>query len=191
MAGIGINFSISGIQDLQKMQEILKPALFAKALKGGMSYAAKGAKTAAAKEIGARYNIKAARIKQDIRGPQFLDGGATARLVFSRKPPSALSYGGKDTGKGLRMKVLKSEGIKPVTRGFIGTGRIAGLPFRRVNAKGNQPIAFVSGPSIGSIFMGSGDNAQVMQQIVSDRINEQFVKGVERVLSAAARGYGI
>jgi hypothetical protein len=190
MAGVGVNFTIDGLDSIQRMESFLQPALMQKAIRGGINYAAKGATTAAAREIGQRYNLRAARIKQDIRGPRFSDGGETATLIFSRKPPSALAYGGRDTGKGLRMKVLKSEGIKPVTRGFIGKGRIAGLPFRRVNAKGNQPIAFVSGPSIGSIFMGNTSNAQQMQQIVGARINEQFIKGVERVYSAAARGYG-
>jgi hypothetical protein len=191
MAGTSVNFSLTGLDSVRRMQTFLDPQLLEKAARGGMSYAGKAAVTAAAKEIRSRYNIPSARVKQDISGPRISSDGQIATLTFSRKPPSALAYGGKDTGKGLRMKILRSGSLQPVTRGFIAkTGKIAGKPFRRVSSQSGSPIAFVSGPSVGSLFLRQGANAPAMQQAVQERINEQFLKGFDRVISAAARGYG-
>ena len=191
MAGTAVSFELTGLDALRRMQTFLAPDLLEKASKGGMAYAGKAAVTAAAKEIRARYNIPSARVKQDIAGPRISNNGQTATLVFSRKPPSALSYGGKDTGKGLRMKISRGGSLQPVTRGFIAkTGKLAGLPFRRVSSQPGSRLAFVSGPSIGSLFLRQGDQAPAMQMAVQARINEQFLKGFDRVLGAAARGYG-
>jgi len=186
-----LDVQIKGAQDLLKMQDFLNPKTLAKAQRGGISYAAKAAKVAVAKEARARYNIPAARIKQDVTGPSFGPSGTSATLYLSRKPPSALSYGGRDTGRGLTMKVTRGGRAQRVTRGFIPkAGKLAGLPFRRVTTERDSRIAFVSGPSIGSLFVGQADNAEVMQAAVNARINEQFIKGMQRVLDSAARGYG-
>ena len=186
-----LDISNQGAQDLLKLKHYLDPKLLTKAAKGGMSYAAKAAKVAVAKEIRARYNIPSARVKQDVTGPSFSSEGQIATLYLSRKPPSALSYGGKDNGRGLTMKILRGSRAQRVTRGFIPkTGKLQGLPFRRVTKERDSRIAFVSGPSIGSLFAGQADNAEVMQAAVNARINEQFIKGMQRVLDSAARGYG-
>jgi hypothetical protein len=191
MAGTAVSFELTGLDSLRRMQTFLAPDLLEKASKGGMSYAGKAAVTTAAKEVRSHYNIPSARVKQDITGPRISQGGQVATLVFSRKPPSALSYGGKDTGKGLRMKIARGGSLQPVTRGFIAkTGKLAGLPFRRVSSQSGSRLAFVSGPSIGSLFLRQGDQASVMQAAVQARINEQFLKGFDRVVKAAARGYG-
>ena len=186
-----LDVTIEGAKDLLKLQHFLDPKLLAKATRGGITYAAKAAKVAVAKEVRARYNIPAARVKQDVTGPRFSAQGEVATLYFSRKPPSALSYGGKDTGKGLTMKITRGGRAQKVTRGFIiKSGKLQGLPFRRVTSEHGSRIAFVSGPSIGSLFAGEADNAEIMQSVVNARINEQFIKGMKRVLDSAARGYG-
>lgn len=193
MARESVSFDISGLDSLRRMQTFLAPDLLEKASKGGMSYAGKAAVTAAAKEVRSRYNIPSARVKQDIAGPRISQGGQVATLTFSRKPPSALSYGGKDTGKGLRMKVLRGGALQSVTGGFIAkTGKLAGKPFVRTDKPRGTTgaLKFVSGPSIGSLFLRQGDQASVMQAAVQARINEQFLKGFDRVLGAAARGFG-
>lgn len=191
MAGVSVDFKITGLEGLDRMQALFNPKLMDKATRGGMTYAARAAATAAAKEIRGRYNITSARVKQDITGPRFSNGGQTATLVFSRKPPSALQYGGVDRGRGLTMKIMRAGQRVAVTRGFIvKSGRLAGKPFRRVSDQRDSPIAFVSGPSVGSMFLRGGEFAETMQAAVNARINEQFIKGFERVLSSAARGYG-
>ena len=186
-----LDVTIEGAKDLLKLQHFLDPKLLAKATRGGITYAAKAAKVAVAKEVRARYNIPAARVKQDVTGPSFSAQGEVATLYLSRKPPSALSYGGRDTGRGLTMKITRGGRAQRVSRGFlVKTGSLAGLPFRRVTKDRDSRIAFVSGPSIGSLFAGQADNAEVMHAAVQARINEQFIKGMQRVLDSAARGYG-
>lgn len=186
-----LDVDIQGANDLLKMRDFLNPKTLAKAQRGGISYAARAGKVAVAKEIRARYNIPSARIKQDVTGPSFGPGGTSATLYLSRKPPSALSYGGKDAGRGLTMKITRGGRAQRVRRGFIiKSGKLEGLPFRRVTTERDSRIAFVFGPSIGSLFAGQADNAEVMQAAVNARINEQFIKGMQRVLDSAARGYG-
>jgi hypothetical protein len=191
MAGTRLDVTITGAKDLLKLQHFLDPQLLGKATRGGITYAAKAAQVAVAKEVRARYNIPSARVKQDLTGPRFSSRGETATLILSRRPPSALQYGGKDNGKGLTMKVMRGGKAVRVQRGFIArTGKLAGKPFRRITEGSGSKLAFVSGPSIGSIFAGKADNAQTMQAAVQIRINEQFIKGMQRVLDSAARGYG-
>jgi hypothetical protein len=190
MANRLIDIQIEGAESLLKMRDLLNPKLIDKATKGGISYAAKAAKVAVAKEVRARYNIPSARVKQDVTGPRFSNGGQLATIYLSQKPISAISYGGKDTGKGLTMKVFKSVRAKRVQRGFIvKSGRYQGLPFARKD-KERTPIQFVYGPSIGRIFAGDSRFGPELRAAVEARINEQFIKGMQRVLDSAARGYG-
>jgi hypothetical protein len=191
MSNLRLDVQITGAKDLLKLQHFLDPKLMAKAQRGGITYAAKAAKVAVAKEVRGRYNIPSARIKQDVTGPRFGPGGVSATLYLSRKPPSALSYGGRDTGRGLTMKITRGGRAQRVQRGFIvKSGKLAGLPFRRLTNERDSRIGFVSGPSVGSLFAGQADSASVMQAAVQARINEQFIKGMQRVLDSAARGYG-
>ena len=188
---LSLSVTITGAQDLLKLQHYLDPKLLAKAARGGMTYAGKAAKVAVAKEVGARYNLKAARIKADVSGPRFSPGGQTATLILSNKPPSALSYGGRDVGKGLFMRVPRSGRAVRVQRGFIArSGKLQGKPFRRLTDERTSQLAFVSGPSVGRIFGGDSEYGDALRSTVQARINEQFIKGMQRVLDSAARGYG-
>ena len=70
---------------------------------------------------------------------------------------------------------------------FLITGvNGATIPVRSVNGR----LKAVYGPSIGSDIFGRGRYATVIQAEVSQRINEQFITGMQRVLDSAARGYG-
>ena len=171
---------------LTKMQSFVDRKNISSAVKYGIGYASRAARTEAAKQIRARYSLTSTRIKQDIGAPIINPDGSEARLVFNRKPPSALSYGGRDGGRGLTVAVIKGQ-RKPVARGFIGrSGKVQGKPFRRVG-QARTPIDFVSGPSIGSIFAGNSQFGDQIRDQVSNRINEQFSKGFERKLGEKAR----
>jgi hypothetical protein len=192
MAGLRLNLDITGINTLSPLLELTNPKLYAKALKGGVSYAAKAAKTQSGKSVSSRYNIKSARIKQDIKGPYIRNDQAT--LVFSRRPPSAIQYGGKDNGKGLSLSIFKGQRVF-VSRGFImkpgpKAGPKAGKPWQRISADPRSKLRFVYGPSIGAGIFGTGRHAPFIKAEVTARINEQFIKGVQRVLDSATRGYG-
>jgi len=185
------DFKLTGITELLKLKAITDPKLYDKAMRGGLSYAAKSVPPSAAKTIRERYNITSSRIKQDIKGP-FI-AGDNATLVFSRKPPSALQYGGKDPmrpGRGLTVMIERGQ-RKPVARGFIvRSGSLQGKPFQRINNQPNSKLRFVSGPSIGSIVLRDSKHGQLIRTELQLRMNEQFIKGVQRVLDSAARGYG-
>jgi hypothetical protein len=198
---MGVDVTISGIQELSRLQAFLNPALHDKALKGGLSYAAKAAKTSAAKNIRARYNIAAARIKKDITGPSF--SGDRATLRFSRRPPTLAQFGFKPGTRGHQPGLGQGLGWGPATppgkpatalifRGgkrqqYSGTFLLPnGVPVHR---KGNRLIADY-GPSVGSIFAGKSQFGDAIRAETQARINEQFIKGFQRVLDSAARGYG-
>lgn len=205
-----INLTIEGLDQLTRMVAVLSPATFDKAIAGGVSYASKSVPPAVAKGIRADYNLTAARIKQDISGVQFAPDRQSATIRFSRRPPTLTQYGARPgtrstgqrglgrgrgwtaptkPGKPVTATVLRSQGRKPVRGAFIATGNNANrIVLRR--GPGRQQLSSVYGPSIGSIFLGKSQIAQQLQSDVKARINEQFQKGFERSISAAARGFG-
>ena len=200
MAGITIDLQLSGLEPLQNITD---PKLLAKALKGGISYAAKAGKTQAAKSVASRYTIKSARIKQDIKGPFIY--GDTATLLFSRRGPTLNQFsltpgrrGGPQPGLGRGMGWGKpSPKGKPITAKILKEGQrqtyrglfmVNGLPMRYIRAKNKFEVAY--GPSIAGDIFGTGRYATVIKAEMAARMNEQFVTGMQRVLDSAARGYG-
>ena len=181
---------LTGVSGLLKQKAYTDPKLYEKAIRGGVAYASRAVPTAAAKSIRERYNIGSARIKQDIKGP-FI-AGDQATIIFSRKPPSALQYGGKDAmrpSRGLTVMIQRGQ-RKPVARGFIvRSGSLQGKPFQRVSNEPNAKLRFVSGPSIGSIVLRKSAFGQLIRTELQLRMNEQFIKGYQRALDSAARGY--
>jgi hypothetical protein len=190
MAALNLSVEITGLRDLEKLRAFCDPKLLAKATRGGIAYATKAATTAASRQVREHYPLTAGRLRSDIGNPRFFDAGQGATLAFSRRPPSAMQYGGRDNGSGLTMKVFRSGSRQPVARGFIGRGKIAGLPFRRVSDGPGAKLEFVYGPSVGSALLRRGRYAPEMQAALNARINEQFIKGFQRVLDSASRGYG-
>ena len=212
MAGELISVRIEGLEQLRKMLEFTDPKLLAKAQKGGIAYAAKAVPTAAAKSIAARYNLKSARIKQDVRGPFITADGAT--LLFSRRAPTITQFGfkpgsrgGTQPGLGRGMGWGKPNpagrpGSAALLKGqrqnyptvFMAPGRNGiQLPFRQGKgrtASGRRRLVVEYGPSVGSIFDGQSAHGRLIRFEIESRINEQFIAGFPRVLDSAARGYG-
>ena len=201
--------NLEGLGSLQKMQEFLNPKTFDKAQKGGVSYAAKSVKPAVSKGIGAAYNIKAARIKEDISSVRIEQGGMAATIKFSRRAPTLSQFSvrpgtrgkqpglgrgkgwgkPKPAGKPLTAIQLRSTGRTAITGAFQATGNNGNLLVFRRRASGK--LVGLYGPSIGDIFLGprSKIGAQLRADVQA-RIQEQYLTGFQRVLDAAARGYG-
>ena len=204
----GLTMTLEGLSTLQKMQEFLSPKTFEKAQKGGISYAAKSVAPAVSKGIGAAYNIKAARIKQDISSVRIEQGGQSATIRFSRRPPTLSQYSVKPgtrgkqpalgrglgwgaanpAGKPLTAIQLRASGRKLITGAFQAAGNNGNqLVFRRGS---NGKLISLYGPSIGSIFLGQSKIGTQLRSDVQARIQEQYITGFQRVLDSAARGYG-
>jgi len=206
MAGVRFTLELSGMNSFDPLLEFTNPKLYANAVKGGIRYAAKAGVVQAAKSVGQRYSLKAARIKEDIRISSITADQAT--LIFKRRPPTLNQFGlsvGKrggpqpGLGRGKGWGKPKPKG-RPITarifrdgqrQKYPGTFLITGvngatIPVRSVNGR----LKAVYGPSIGSDIFGRGRYATVIQAEVSQRINEQFIAGMQRVLDSAARGYG-
>lgn len=198
MSGFQLRLDLDGADKLSKMAAIFTPALFDRALVGGVAYAAKSVPPAVAKAIGAggRYNMKAAAIKNDIsKQPRFFDGGRSASISMSRKPRTAAQFGGRQTSKGYSFSIIKGE-RQLFTRGFVGRGKLEGLPLYRVRAGseakaagGKSKLDVIHGVSVGSAFMGGSRFADVMQAEVEARMSQQFLTGIDRELARAARGF--
>ena len=206
MAGVRFSLELSGMNSFDPLLEFTNPKLYAKAVKGGIRYAAKAGVVQAAKSVGQRYSLKAARIKEDIRVSSITADQAT--LIFKRRPPTLNQFGlspGKRGGPQPGLGYAKGWG-KPKPKGRPITARIfrdgqrqkypgtflitgvngATIPVRSVNGR----LKAVYGPSIGSDIFGRGRYAGVIQAELSQRINEQFITGMQRVLDSAAKGYG-
>lgn len=156
-----------------------------KAIKAGVRYASRGGKTAIAKNIRAHYSLTSGRIKQDISEPQYRDGGQTAVLRTSRKPPTAMAYKARDVRpKGDTFSVYKGQRTE-VKRGFIAKG----LPFVRTGGS-RYPFKTIVGPSVHAIYSG-GKFAGQIQRDTEQRIEEQLVKGILRSIGGMGRGFGV
>jgi hypothetical protein len=203
-----LSFSVTGVQDLKRLQAFLDPKLYAKATRGGVTYASKAVPPAVAKGISSNYNIGSTRVKQDISRTQFVDGGQAALIGFSRRPPTLAQFkpnpGSRQPqpglgrglgwgrpvkpGKPLTATIIKGKGRQIIPGAFMATGASANrLVLRRT---GNGSLQGVYGPSTGSIFLGNSAIGSQLRSDVQARINEQFIKGYQRVLDSAARGYG-
>jgi hypothetical protein len=202
-----ITARITGMEGLGAMQALLDPKLFAKAEKGGIAYAAKSVPPAVAKGLTASYGISSARVKDGIGKIRIQDAGSTAIIPFSRRSPTLRQYqakpgsrGGSQPGLGqgkgwgkprrkgrpVTALLLRSRGRQSFPSSFFATGEQGNqLVLRR--SKGR--LIGVYGPSIGSAFLGASGPGPQLRADVSTRIQEQFAKGYQRVLDAAARGF--
>lgn len=197
-----LDLQLTGVEDLLKLKAFTDPKLYEKALQGGLKYASGSVPTAAAKSIRQEYTIPSARVKQDIKGP-FIRGDE-ATLIFSRKPPTLVQFGfnpgkrggpqpglgqgkgwgkPKPKGKPASAKILRAGARLSYPNTFLAKG----LPFTRLKT---GKLKVEHGPSTGSIFLGRSQFGDQFRAEVQARMNEQFIKGVQRVLDSAARGYG-
>jgi hypothetical protein len=184
------SFTITGAEKLTLMLEWLDPKVYRGAIWSGLKIAGRGGRTLAAKEVGQRFNLAAARIKQDISDPKLNLNTMSIEYRISQEPISSGSYGYRDTGKGLRGSVTRGGARTPIVRGFQLRKE------RGTNAKGWQrsgnprlPMHIVWGPSIGRIILGpqSTFGDQIVGRIL-ERTQEQFVKGVDSYLTRKGRG---
>ena len=203
----GITLQLEGVRQLDRLIAFTDPKLYNKAIKGGLSYAAKAVPPAVAKGISASYSIKSSRIKQDISSVRIEPDGSAASIRFSRRPPTLTQYGARPgtratgqrglgrgmgwskpakAGRPLTATVLRAQGRKPYPGAFMAGGNFGNrLVFRR----GTNQLHSIYGPSVGSIFLGQSAIAQQLQATAETRINEQFKKGFDRVIGAANRGF--
>ena len=202
-----VSFQVTGLDQLQRMQAFLAPETFLKAQRGGISYALKAVSPAVAKGIGAAYNLKAARIKDDILSAKIDPGGLSATVRFSRRPPTLAAFNpkpgkrghqpglgrgmgwgkAKPQGKPLTAVTLRARGRTAFPGAFMATGASGNMLVMRRDANGS--LKAFHEPSIGSLFLGKSKIGPQLRMDVEARINEQFIKGFQRVLDSAARGF--
>jgi len=202
-----VSISLTGLDTLQRLQQFTNPALFDKAKRGGIAYASKSVPPNVAKAIGSSYNLTAARIKKDISGIPFAPDRESATIAFSKRPPTlvqfkpnpgrrgrqpglgrGLGWGpAKPAGRPVRAAILRGQ-RKAYPGVFLTTGNSGNQI--AVRASSNGGLRSVYGPSIGSIFAGDSAIGPQLRATTEARINEQFIKGFQRVLDSAARGYG-
>ncbi len=205
-----VSCEIAGNDELRKLQAFLAPATYGRAVREGVRYGAASAKPAAAKAIGSRYNLKAARIKKDILKPYIK--GATAEIIFRRTPPSLMSFGAKPGTRGHQRGMGRGKGwAKASPRGksftfkILRGGRRISAPdvfvanFTKKDGEGfsvalrrsrKGKLGYAgSGPSIGSIFAGKSKFGDSIREEVLARIGEQFEVGFKRSLDKQRAGY--
>ena len=194
MAAFQLRINLSGQEKLSAMQALVAPELYDKAIKGGIRYAAKATPPAISKAVGARYNWKARDIKEDIRTPRFSDGGLSVTIGLSKRPRTALVFGGIDKKpKGFSFMVVRGE-RQTFRHGFLAPGKQGlMLPFYRTKPGtkegGRYPIDVIHGVSLGSVFLGDSRFGAVMKAEVEERMRQQFIVGIDRELKRASRGY--
>jgi hypothetical protein len=191
-----IDIDVSG---LNGMKALANPAQFRKAVQAGLRYASPSVKKTAAKEIGAKYALSAARIKKDIKDPKYTSDSIL--VTFNRVPPSLRAYGGKPirsrttaagigTPIGVKYRIFRGQTEKRDNVFWLQLGSVPfpGIPFRR-DGPGSAGLVALYGPSIGSIFTGDSKFGEALRKATTEAAQVQFVKGVERYQSRIARGY--
>lgn len=205
----GITLKIDGLNQLQKMLEFTDPKNFAKAQRAGVVKATGAIKTQVAKGIAERYNLKSARIKQDISKASIAADGSSATIRFGRRAPTLAQFGMKPgtrgsgqpglgrglgwgkpakPGRPLTAMVLRADGRKAYTGAFVAIGKGGNQLVVRKDSNGK--LRTVYGPSVGSIFLGKGRYALELQATAARLINDEFLKGFQKKLDDIARGYG-
>ena len=201
-----VSVSLAGIDQLTSLQAFLDPKLYDKALRGGITYGSKAAPPAVAKGITATYNLSAARVKKDISRTQFVDGGQTALIRFSRRSPTLTQFKPKvgtrypqpglgqglgwgkplKAGKPITAVINRGKGRQAYKAAFFAQGLNANSLVLRKGSNGR--FYGVYGPSVGSMFLGNSAIGPQLRDDVQKRIQEQFIKGFQRVLDSAKRG---
>lgn len=184
MGYISIDAKVLGDKELMRNLEKLSGHDIPKAIKQGVKYAARGGRTAIAKNIGANYSLTAGRIKQDVSEPSYRDGGMTAILRTSRKPITFASYKARDVRpRGVTVAIYRGQRSRhPKAFGAKGL-------FWVRQGRSNYPLKVLHGPSIHAIYDG-GAFAGAIQSATETRIEEQLVKGILRAIGSAAAGFG-
>jgi len=184
---VAVRFEIDRIEGLDSFLVLANPKLYNKAIRDGLKYAGRSAKTQLAKEVGARFSLKAGRIKEDIKGPFINAQEGFLEFRLARRPPTAMAYGARQVRTGLSVAYKKGS-RRVIPNAFVNKrkGGSVDLPFYR--KPGSNRINVLHGPSIGAII--KGEQGQFSKQIINDATNkafEQWVKGVRRTIEADAR----
>ena len=202
-----VSITLTGIGEITRARGFIAPATFLKAQKEGVKYASRSVPPAVAKGITAKYNLKSARIKQDISGVRFAPGGESATIRFSRRPPTLVQFRPTPGTRGRQPGLGRGRGWGParppgrpvraaVLRGkrqdyrgvFLANANSGNRVALRPTANGG--LQSIYGPSIGSIYAGNSAIGDELRSTVERRIQEQYLRGFERSLNAAARGFG-
>ena len=130
---------------------------------------ARAAGTESKRAAGKIYAVKLSRIDQDITVTK---GHARVTVSGDPKPISALSYGARQTKKGLSIRAIKANKRKILRRGFIAKGK----PLERIG-KSRLPIKFVSGPSVADML----NNKQVQDPLI-ENVSGRAIKTLSRRL---------
>lgn len=180
MAQIDISARILGDKELSQYLAQLSGTDIPKAIRAGVSYAARGGATAISTNVRGSYSLTSGRIKKDISPPSFRDGGQTAIIRTSRKPITAMQFKAKDVRpRGVTLSIYKGERSR-IPGGFIAKG----LPFYR-EGKSRYPLAVAKGPSLHAIYTG-GRFAGQIQEATEKRIEQQLTTGILRGIRGAA-----
>jgi hypothetical protein len=205
MAVIDISAQVLGDEQLARTLAKLSSHDIPKAIRAGVRYAVRPARTTMAQAIGQRYTLKAARIKEDIGQPIFTNGGQAAILKTSRKPITARQFGLRESRRGVTMAIFRGERTV-IKSGFMQTSQDGKFDGRRAfqpnhkrtysNEKAKprrstprNAIAMVQGPSIHAIYTG-GKWAPALQARTEVRIENELVTGILRELGRVGRGFG-
>ena len=206
-----ITLKIEGLSQLQKMLEFTDPKLYERASRSALAGAAKSATKQAGKSISQRYNLKSARIKEDITLASIRSDQAT--LIFASRPPTINQFGykpgtkasgqpglGRGLGWGKPAKpgtagsamIFKGQRVKyPTTFMGMSSGGVM-LPFRvgkGYTRTGKRKLLVAYGPSIARIW-DSGKFGSAIRDEVEAEIMRSYITNFQRVLDSAARGYG-
>lgn len=160
-------------------------------------------KTGTAREIRKSLNLKADRIKKDLKAIGPSKGSMDARLRCKSRPVGYTHFGARQTKKGVTVKVTKSGGRKLIPHAFIaelksGNRHVAirqtdmrgtsspkpGINYARLPHKYRRPIKVLYGPRIADWLAKPEISGPVQAEA-----GENMIKNLDAAVMAILRGY--
>lgn len=136
----------------------------------------RASKTETTRAGAAVYNISTRRIGEAVRVDTSQN---TVFITGKRKPITVRSYGAKQTARGVRVKVIKSGGMKLIRNGF-SPKKFNGVPFKRLG-RSQYPIAPIVGPSAADMINNELVFKPLQVRLVtraSDELNRRITRAL-------------
>lgn len=136
----------------------------------------RASKTETTRAGAAIYNASTRRIGEAVKVDTSQN---TAFITGKKKPITARSYGAKQTAKGVRVKVIKTRGMKLIRGGF-SPKKFNGVPFQRLG-RSRFPIAPIVGPSVADMLNNELVFKPLQVRLVtraSDELNRRITRAL-------------
>ena len=183
------------LPDLDELREKIDPRVVEKALNSAVNKTANKARTFISKTVRQHYNVKAAKIKDNLTETRRKDPIVERVLIYTGGQVSLINFGAKKARvagtkrKGASVIVKKSSGRK-IIKGenkygaFIATGKNGNTHVFMRETESRMPIRKLSGPSVAQMI-GAAEMTKEIDQFVKAEMPKQIEHELDYFITKA------